>query len=89
MLGCAYLRVPTWAQFRLPFYFNGHNLLPTSSTARASTTVLDNAFVAIERRERAQVLATTIQSRPCTTSSSNWHARIACDRPVRSGVHGA
>src|SRR3954469_5720563 len=27
MLGLCYLRVPTWAPFRLQFYFNGHNLL--------------------------------------------------------------
>ena len=35
-LGLCYLRVPTWAPFRLQFYFNGHNWLARRLQKRAS-----------------------------------------------------
>jgi len=57
-LGLCYLRVPTWAPFRLQFYFNGHNLL-ASRLKRAGWkyTLLDNAFIAVEDFGQAQELA--------------------------------
>jgi hypothetical protein len=58
VLGLCYLRVPTWAPFRLQFYFNGHNVLARELAKRGvSFTLVDNAFVSIEDLELAQRLA--------------------------------
>ena len=47
-LGLIYLRVPTWAPFRLQFYCNGHNWLARKLTANGiGYTMADNAFVRI------------------------------------------
>lgn len=57
-LGVCYLRVPTWAPFRLQFYFNGHNRLARQLRAAGiGFEMADNAFVAIEDFDRAQELA--------------------------------
>ena len=57
-LGLCYLRVPTWAPFRLQFYYNGHNELAAKLRRRGiSFTQRDNAFVAIEDFTVAQQLA--------------------------------
>jgi len=57
-LGLIYLRVPTWAPFRLQFYCNGHSWLARRLTAEAiGFTVADNAFVRIDDWSRAQALA--------------------------------
>ena len=57
-LGLCYLRVPTWAPFRLQFYFNGHNQLALKlKEAGMAYTLLDNAFVQIADFARAQALA--------------------------------
>lgn len=57
-LGLCYLRVPTWAPFRLQFYFNGHNALARRlSQAGIAYTLRDNAFLDIADWTRAQVLA--------------------------------
>ena len=36
-LGLCYLRVPTWAPFRLQFYFNGHHELASASSTNLGT----------------------------------------------------
>ena len=52
------MRVPTWAPFRLQFYFNGHNLLASKLEKQGvGYEMLDNAFVQIEDWERAQQLS--------------------------------
>jgi hypothetical protein len=57
-LGLCYLRVPTWAPFRLQFYCNGHNLLAARlRRAGIEFSLLDNAFVAIANFAEAQRLA--------------------------------
>ena len=57
-LGLCYLRVPTWAPFRLQFYFNGHNLLASMLEARGiGYRLVDNAFVDVEAWELAQELS--------------------------------
>jgi hypothetical protein len=57
-LGLVYLRVPTWAPFRLQFYCNGHSWLARRLTAEGITfTTADNAFVRIDDWQRAQELA--------------------------------
>jgi hypothetical protein len=57
-LGLIYLRVPTWAPFRLQFYCNGHSWLARQLTAAGiGYTMVDNAFVRIDDWGRAQQLA--------------------------------
>jgi hypothetical protein len=57
-LGLIYLRVPTWAPFRLQFYCHGHSWLARQLTAEGiGFTVADNAFVRIDDWQRAQDLA--------------------------------
>jgi hypothetical protein len=57
-LGLCYLRVPTWAPFRLQFYFNGHNYLAAAlQQEEISYELVDNAFFCIEDFPRAQELA--------------------------------
>ncbi len=57
-LGLVYLRVPTWAPFRLQFYCNGHGWLARRLTAAGiGFTPADNAFVRIDDWPRAQALA--------------------------------
>jgi len=57
-LGLVYLRVPTWAPFRLQFYCNGHSWLARRLTAEGiAFTTADNAFVRIDDWQRAQELA--------------------------------
>jgi len=59
-LGLCYLRVPTWAPFRLQFYCNGHHVLARQlDRAGIAYTRLDNAFVEIADWARAQALADT------------------------------
>jgi len=57
-LGLVYLRVPTWAPFRLQFYCNGHSRLARQLTAEGiGFTMADNAFLRIDDWQRAQDLA--------------------------------
>jgi hypothetical protein len=57
-LGLIYLRVPTWAPFRLQFYCNGHGWLARRMTAEGiGYTTADNAFVRVDDWQRAQDLA--------------------------------
>jgi hypothetical protein len=56
--GLCYLRVPTWAPFRLQFYFNGHHYLASLLQRKGfSHRLLDNAFVDTEDFQKAQQLA--------------------------------
>jgi hypothetical protein len=56
--GLIYLRVPTWAPFRLQFYCNGHSFLARQLELEGiASTAVDNAFVRIDDWERAQALA--------------------------------
>ena len=59
--GLIYLRVPTWAPFRLQFYCNGHNWLARKLAAHGiGYTMADNAFVRIDDWPRAQALADSL-----------------------------
>jgi hypothetical protein len=56
--GLCYLRVPTWAPFRLQFYCNGHNWLSGQlRRAGIAVEVLDNTFRALGDSAKAQALA--------------------------------
>jgi hypothetical protein len=57
-LGLIYIRVPTWAPFRLQIYCNGHNWLARRLTAEGIGFIAeDNAFLRINDWDRAQELA--------------------------------
>ena len=59
--GLVYLRVPTWAPFRLQFYCNGHSWLARKLTAKGiGHSMADNAFVRIDDWALAQALADTL-----------------------------
>ena len=59
--GLVYLRVPTWAPFRLQFYCNGHSWLARKLIARGiGYPMADNAFVRIDDWARAQQLADSL-----------------------------
>jgi hypothetical protein len=56
--GLCYLRVPTWAPFRLQYYCNGHAWLASQlRKEQIAFTPLDNTFIAIADIARAQHLA--------------------------------
>ena len=60
-LGLCYLRVPTWAPFRLLFYMNGHNLLASKLQKKEiAYRMYDNAFLEISDVEAAQKLSDRI-----------------------------
>jgi len=57
-LGLCYLRVPSWAPFRLQFYFNGHNWLASQlKRIGIGFELQDNAFLQIDDFEIANQLA--------------------------------
>ena len=56
--GLCYLRIPTWAPFRLQFYANGHNYLALQLKKEAiDFAQLDNTFARITDAKRAQEIA--------------------------------
>ncbi len=56
--GLCYLRVPTWAPFRLQFYCNGHNWLASQlQQAGIAFQPLDNTFRTIADFDQAHALA--------------------------------
>jgi len=60
--GLCYMRVPTWAPFRLQFYMNGHNLLKNKLKKNGiEYTMIDNAFHEISNFEKAQELSDKIR----------------------------
>jgi hypothetical protein len=88
-LGLCYLRVPTWAPFRLQFYFNGHNELARKLEKKGIRyTLLDNAFVEIEDFDRAQKLADSLRVARLHRRLDRW-AQTFCPviRQFHSGYH--
>lgn len=62
-LGLCYLRVPTWAPFRLQFYYNGHHpLADRLRQAGIGFDLVDNVFVRIEDFDQAQRLADDLRA---------------------------
>lgn len=57
-LGLCYVRVPTWAPYRLQVYFNGHHWLASRlRAARIGFELDDTAFVRVDDWSRAQALS--------------------------------
>lgn len=60
--GLCYLRVPTWAPFRLQFYMNGHNWLASRLGKQGiGYDMKDNAFVHIDDWDKAQRMSDHIR----------------------------
>lgn len=63
-LGLCFLRVPTWAPFRLQFYFNGHGYLARQLEKCGMGFVMeDNAFHSVEDFVGAQEIADGLSPR--------------------------
>jgi hypothetical protein len=87
--GLCYLRVPTWAPFRLQVYFNGHGWLARQMTqAGIGFDTADNAFLRIADPLEAQRLADGLNAATLHHHLDQW-ARRFCPvlRHFRNGVH--
>lgn len=88
-LGLCYLRVPTWAPFRLQFYFNGHGALEAALCERhIEARMLDNAFVHVADWLQAQRLAEQLKPEALHRKLDHY-ARLFCP-PIAlfdSGYH--
>lgn len=63
-LGLCFLRVPTWAPYRLQFYFNGHSWLAAQlARSKIGFTLHDNVFLDIQNWARAQELSDALSPR--------------------------
>jgi len=63
-LGLCYMRVPTWAPFRVQVYCNGHNMLATRLRRKGiGFTQIDNMLIDIEHIDKAQEIADSISPR--------------------------
>jgi hypothetical protein len=87
--GLCYVRVPTWAPFRLQVYFNGHAWLAQQLRAAGiDFTMADNAFLRIADPRRAQAIADTLDAHTLHQHLERWAARFC---PVvehfRGGYH--
>lgn len=77
-LGLCYMRVPTWAPFRLQFYFNGHNHLAAKlREAGIGFTLAENAFLEIEDFDQARALAEAFNVGALHRWLDRW-ARLFC-----------
>lgn len=83
--GLCYLRVPTWAPFRLQAYFNGHNWLARQLTkANIAFAMADNAFLAIDDPQRAQTMADRLDAKQLHRRLDRW-AKQFC--PIQQRFH--
>jgi hypothetical protein len=58
--GLCYLRIPTWAPFRLQFYFNGHDWIERRMAQEAITfRKADNCFLHVSDFQKAQHIVDT------------------------------
>ena len=74
--GLCYLRVPTWAPFRLQFYCNGHNWLAGQlAQAGIAYEQLDNTFRVIGDWAQAQALADAFPVARLHRALDAWAAR--------------
>ncbi len=87
--GLCYIRVPTWASFRLQVYFNGHNWLARRlEKAGIPFKMTDNAFLFIADPKRAQVFADRLDAKQLHRRLNRW-AKQFCPlhQRFRSGYH--
>ena len=76
-LGLCYVRVPTWAPFRLQVYFNGHNWLAHQLEKHGiSFKLVDNAFLDIDDFKAAQKLSDDFDARPLQKALDRFAAEF-------------
>jgi len=87
--GLAYMRVPTWAPFRLQVYVNGHHWLACQLAAEGlGFQGADNAFLSIDDPQRAQRLADRLNARILHTHLDRWAEQFCpVHRHFPGGVH--
>jgi hypothetical protein len=81
--------VPTWAPFRLQFYFNGHNWLARRLEKRGiDFTLLDNAFIEISDYDQAQRIADRFDVKRLHKKLDSYSQQFCpVVKRFRSGVH--
>lgn len=87
--GLCYVRVPTWAPFRLQVYCNGHSWLARQLLqADIPFQMLDNAFVSIANPAKGQELADGLSAQMLHEHLAAWAQRF-CPllQHFRSGYH--
>jgi len=89
VFGLCYVRMPTWAPFRLQVYFNGHYWLARRLTkAGIAYQMADNAFLAIDDFEKAQKLADSLDAKQLHRRLDRWAKRFCTvQRLFRNGYH--
>jgi hypothetical protein len=87
--GLCYVRVPTWAPFRLQVYFNGHSWLARQLLqAGIAFEMADNAFVSIGDPEKGQALADTLSAPILHERLDLWAQRFCpVSHHFRSAYH--
>ena len=71
--GLCYVRVPTWAPFRLQIYFNGHYWLAKQlDKANIAYTMADNAFLRIDDFAKAQKIAARLDAKKLHRHLDLW-----------------
>jgi hypothetical protein len=80
--GLGFIRLPTWAPFRMQVYVNGHNWLARQlNRENLRYRLLDNAFVEVEHWERAQQISDRFRVQDLHHQLNCW-AQLCC--PVLS-----
>lgn len=75
--GLSYVRVPTWAPFRLQVYFNGHYWLAQHlKQAGIDYQMIENAFISIDAPEKAQSLADSMEATQLHRYLDHWAAHF-------------
>ena len=87
--GLCYMRVPTWAPFRLQVYFNGHSWLARQLTAAGiAFEQADNSFLSIADPVAAQHIADTLEASVVHQHLDAWaHRFCPVLRQFRCGYH--
>ena len=87
--GLCYVRVPTWAPFRLQVYFNGHNWLARRlDKAGIVYEMADNAFLFISDFARSQQLAERLDAKQLHRHLNRWAKRFCPPLKLfHSGYH--
>ncbi len=75
--GLCYLRIPTWAPFRLQFYFNGHDWLQRRMDSEGiAYRKADNCFVHISDFKRAQSIVDSFDGKPLHQRLNQYASRF-------------
>ena len=87
--GLCYLRIPTWAPFRLQVYFNGHSWLARQLDSNGITyQMADNAFLDIENFSAAQRLSDKLSAKTLHRALNRWtRLYFPCLSDFPAGIH--